>query len=52
MSCIYEYLLDYGVPELAEVVDSCAGHALLYDTLQRQVGDLGGLLVLGRYVRV
>ena len=48
----HEYLLDHGVPELAEVVDSCAGDALLYDTLQRQVGDLGGLLVLRRHVRV
>lgn len=46
------YLLNNGVAELAEVVDPCSGHALLDYALQREVGDLGGLLVLGGDIRV
>lgn len=46
------HLLNNGVAELAEGVDACSGHALLDYALQREVGDLGGLLVLGGDIRV
>lgn len=46
------YLLDDGVTEFAQVVNPCTGHALLHDALQREVCDLGGLLVLGGDIRV